>query len=36
MYTDANNLYGWAMCQKLQVNDFKLKEKNILNLMKTS
>ena len=27
MYIDANNLYGWAMCQKLQVNNFKLKKK---------
>ena len=23
MYLDANNLYGWAMTQKLPVNDFK-------------
>ena len=22
-YLDANNLYGWAMSQKLPVNDFK-------------
>ena len=22
-YLDANNLYGWAMSQKLRVNDFK-------------
>ena len=22
-YLDANNLYGWAMCQKLPVNGFK-------------
>ena len=22
-YLDANNLYGWAMSQKLTVNDFK-------------
>ena len=22
-YLDANNLYGWAMAQKLPVNDFK-------------
>ena len=22
-YLDANNLYGWAMSQKLSVNDFK-------------
>ena len=23
MYLDANNLYGWAMCQKLPANGFK-------------
>ena len=23
MYVDANNLYGWAKCKKLPVNDFK-------------
>ena len=22
-YLDANNLYGWPMCQKLPVNGFK-------------
>ena len=22
-YLEANNLYGWAMSQKLPVNDFK-------------
>ena len=25
-YLDANNLYGWAMSQKLPVNNFKLVE----------
>ena len=28
MYLDADNLYGWAMSQKLSVNDFE-QEKNI-------
>ena len=23
IYVDANNLYGWAMCKKLPVSDFK-------------
>ena len=23
MYLDANNLYGWAMCQKLSIGGFK-------------
>ena len=33
MYLDANNLYGWAMSQKLPVNGFK----NIYpNLIKSS
>ena len=27
MYLDANNLYGWAMIQKLPVNGFKWVEK---------
>ena len=26
MYLDANNLYGWAMSQKLLIDDFKLVE----------
>ena len=26
MYLDANNLYGWAMFQKLPLNDFKWKK----------
>ena len=33
-YLDANNLYGWAMPQKLPVDDFKWK-KIYQNLMKT-
>ena len=27
MYLDANNLYGWAMCQKLPIGEFKWKNK---------
>ena len=34
MYLDANNLHGWAMSQKLPVDNFKWK-KIFLNLMKT-
>ena len=33
-YLDANNLYGWAMPQKLPADDFKWK-KIYQNLMKT-
>ena len=37
-YLDTNNLYGWAMSQKLPVNGFKRvkQKKNYQNLMKTS
>ena len=34
MYLEANNLYGWAMSQKLPVDGFKWKKMQ-LNLMKT-
>ena len=34
MYLEANNLYGWAMSQKLPVNGFKWKKMH-LNFMKT-
>ena len=30
-YSDANNLYGWAMSEKLPVNDFKWIETNDLS-----
>ena len=33
-YLDANNLYGWAMSQKLPVNGFK-GQKSYLNLKKS-
>ena len=37
-YLDANNIYGWAVSQKLSVNGFKWvkQKKNYRNLMKTS
>ena len=35
MYLDANNLYGWAIPQKVPVNSFKWKKKMHLKLMKT-
>ena len=35
MYLDANNLYGWAMFQKLTINGFQWK-KMYLDLMKSS
>ena len=31
MHLDANNLYGWAMSQKLPVNGFKWVEKSRLS-----
>ena len=35
-YLNATNLYGWAMSQKLPVNEFKwVKKKNYQNLIKT-
>ena len=29
-YLDVNNLYGWAMSQKLHVNDFKRVKRKII------
>ena len=35
MYVDANNLYGWAMAQKLPIHSFKwMTEKELKNLFK--
>ena len=34
-YLDANNLYGWAMSEKIPVNGFKWKKIH-LNSVKTS
>ena len=36
VYLDANNLYGWAMSQRLLVNGFKWNKNMYLNLMKSS
>ena len=36
LYLGANNLYGWAMSQRLPVNDFKWKKEIFKNLMKSS
>ena len=30
-YLDANNLYGWAMCKKLPIKDFKWGDINNYN-----
>ena len=35
LYVDANNLYGWAMSQKLLVSDFKW-VKNVSMICKNS
>ena len=36
LYLGANNLYGWAMSQRLPVNGFKWKKETFINLMKSS
>ena len=35
LYLDANNLYGWAMCQHLPMSNFKWSEDNIDHILKT-
>ena len=32
MYLDANNLYGWAMCQRLPIRNFKWLNPEIVNI----
>ena len=34
-YLDANNLYGWAMCQPLPVSNFKWSETQLDDILKT-
>ena len=31
IYLDANNLYGWAMSQKMPISDFKWLEASEIN-----
>ena len=35
MYIDANNLYGWAMCQKMPYKDFEFSTDNLETILST-
>ena len=35
LYIDANNLYGWAMCQKLPYKDFTWSDDNLEIILNT-
>lgn len=33
LYLDANNLYGWAMCQMLPTGDFKFETQSLISIL---
>lgn len=33
LYLDANNLYGWAMCQKLPTGDFHFVDQSLIDVL---